>query len=613
MHLLANANFLAGRFTWIDWGIVFASLVLTTWLGHKLAGHQRNFRDYFLGGRKLPWYAVSGSIVATQLSAITFLALPAIVYKPGGDIRYIQLAVFGQLIARFVVGFVLLPQYYKREIYSPYDYMAQRLGANVRLMTTALFSLTAVLTRSARIYLTAVVVELLLQVPLGSFEHATGIRPITSAIWIIGGISILWSAMGGINTVVWTDVILFVIYLIGAIVSLGAVGWYLHGGFHEIFSAGYAAGKFRFFDFDPSPTKMYTIYTAVIAASFDGIGGLGTDQTVAQRLFCCKNAVQARWALISSWSGICVPFICLFLGAGLFVYFQQHPLGADAAHTVAQRPDSIFPIFILTVLPTGVAGFIIAAVFAAALASMESVQAALSQTTMSAFYLPARRRYLAWQAQGGVELDALGEERRNVWISRLLVVLWGCVLCAMAQFAEHAAALYPSIIDLAGAMAGYAGGALLAGFLLAFLPLGIDGRGYLFSAPLGVLCVFAVAWHDLWAQWTCAAAGALLLAIWLRHLLRSRWMDVPRTLFLAAGAVLALLLCRYGYFTSVAKPGTKLSLAWPWYGMVGMTVSLIWGYVLANKLQPKGPIDESQDSSADDRVVLDREPVGVGG
>ena len=125
----------------LDWIVVALVLVLTTWVGHRAAGRQTSARDFFLGGRKLPWYAVAASLVATEISAVTFVGLPAAVAAPGGDLTYLQVVLFGALIARMIVAFVLLPVYFEREIYSPYDYVGQRLGSTGRTVTSVVFSI----------------------------------------------------------------------------------------------------------------------------------------------------------------------------------------------------------------------------------------------------------------------------------------------------------------------------------------------------------------------------------------------------------------------------------------------------------------------------------------
>ncbi|MCH7812404.1 MAG: hypothetical protein IID40_00130 [Planctomycetes bacterium] len=595
----------AGGFGWIDWGIVLAYFAVTTVIGGALAGKQATIHDFFLGGRRLPWYAVSGSIIATEISALTFISVPFVVFRPGGNFTYLQLGVFGSFFARIIVGYVLVPAYYKREVYSPYDYMGQRLGPAVRATATVLFSFGGMLAQSARVYLTAVVLRVILHRELGVLADATGISELAWAVAAIGLVAIVWTLMGGIATVIWTDVILFLVFLIGAVTALIVIATHLGGGFAEMWQVGRSAGKFQFFDFDTDPAKAYTIWTAVIASTWGGLGAYGTDQLLAQRMFCCKNESQARLAIITSAAGQVVTFTVMLVGVGLFAYYQQHPLEGKTLALFQEKGDSIFPIFIMQVIPTGLKGLIIAGVFAAAVSSLDSIMAALSQTTLSAFYLPYRAWSLRRRGSTGPPIDEAIEAKRHVLVSRLFVVGWGAVLCVLAILAEAASKFYPSILDLGLAMAGYASGGLFAGFALAFLPLKIDGRGYLFSAPLSVLTVFAVVWHQDWAHGICwVAAGALILA-WLIAEFGpwgSRGNGDPRrgpgyvssaakTLVLLAGVGIMVWLSYFGYWTVPGHDGQAIvkTISWPWYAPVGSTVAFVWGYLLAGRRDEPAP------------------------
>ena len=130
-----DALLAVSQFTLLDWGVIAAYFAITTFIGWAMAGKQSTFREFFLAGRRIPWYAVAGSIISTEISAVTFVSVPAIMFSPDGDFRYLQLGLIGALLARIIVAFVFVPAYYKREIYSPYDYMGERLGPSVRGMT----------------------------------------------------------------------------------------------------------------------------------------------------------------------------------------------------------------------------------------------------------------------------------------------------------------------------------------------------------------------------------------------------------------------------------------------------------------------------------------------
>jgi len=578
----------AAGLTALDWGVVAAYLALTTILGARLAGKQSTIRDFFLGGRKLPWYAVSGSIVATELSAVTFVAVPFVVFKPGGDITYLQLGIFGALFARLIVAFVLVPAYYEREIYSPYEYMGQRLGLGVRRMTSALFSVGGILAQSPRVYLTAIVLELILgESVLGPLEQATGIPSLAWAVASIGIVAVGWTLMGGIATVIWTDVILFCVFVIGAIVALLTIADRLDGGFGEMLRAGYDAGKLRFIDASADPVKAYTIWTAVIANTWFSTGIYGTDQMMAQRMFCCPNEREAKLAVVSSYVGQFITVLVGLVGVGLFAFYQAHPLSGAALDLYEEKGDRIFPLFILAEIPSGLSGLIVAGIFAAAISSLDSILAALSQTTLSTLYLPWRQKRLA---AAGTRVDPEREQRREVRVGRLLVVVFGIVLCVMAVLMEAAHAHYESLLDLALAMATYTSGALLAGFLLAFLRLNIDGSGFLWSAPLSILVVFACVWRQSWAQVTVASGVALLLAAWCAHHLlapgRQRGVRsiVSRSLILLAGCALPILAQHFLVFD---RGGEDVSLAWPWYAPIGCTVAFVFGWILSHRATRK--------------------------
>ncbi len=634
---------LSSQFSWIDWTVVIGYLALTSYLGTRLAGRQASMRDFFLGGRKLPWYAVSGSIVATEISALTFVSVPWVVFNTGieGNLKYLQLGLIGSFLARVIVGYVLVPAYYKREIYSPYDYMGNQLGGGTRSMTTILFSLGGILGQSARVYLTAEVVNVVLRDQLGWLTANVGLNDLAWSLIFIGVVSVTWTLIGGITTVIWTDVILFLVFLLGAFVALATVATSLNGGVTEMIRIGWDAkesgpwGKFTFFDFSLSPLRQYTIWTAAIASTWGGLGAYGTDQLLAQRMFCCANQKSARWAIIASTIGQLVTLSVMLVGIGLYAYYKQ-PLPADAPAEILTQPahpdfpslhgeayelfrqsgDRIFPIFILERIPPGVKGLIIAAIFAAAISSLMGILTALSQVVMSAFYNPLRERYLRSKGLAvslSVNIEGLSEQheptaedRRSVLVGRLLVLFWGVVLCFMAYLAADVREHYKSILDLGLAMVGYTGGALLAGFALSFLPLNIDSRGYMYSGPLSVFAVFAAVWHQPWTAYVCWTGAVIIFLVWIWHLIseaasaceveddRERWRrvttlvvrDWPQTLILVAGLALMLWLNAYGYWPGpLAEDGqpTFRTIAWPWYSPLGSSIAFIWGYLLARR------------------------------
>ncbi|MCZ6598875.1 MAG: hypothetical protein O7B99_14650 [Planctomycetota bacterium] len=539
---------MTGGFGVLDWAVVLGFLVVTTVVGGRMAGKQATLRDFFLGGRKLPWYAVAGSIIATEISAVTFISFPFVVFRPGGDLTYLQLGIFGLLLARLIVGYVLVPAYYEREIYSPYDFMGNRLGPRVRATATSLFALGGVLAQAARVYLTAVVLEVLLHDELDWLAAHTGIPPLVGAVASIGVFAVLWTLIGGIATVVWTDVILFLVFLVGIAIAFFSATSALDGGAAEVFQRSWEAGKFRFLDFDTDPTTAYTIWAAIIANTVWGVGAFGTDQLLAQRILCCRDARDARKAVIASYAAMLVTVLVGFVGMALFAYYEVHPLEGAALALYEAKGDRIFPIFIFQVIPSPLKGLVVAGVFAAAISSLDSILAALSQSVLQVLKLP-----------------------QTVRASRVLVVVFGVLLCVMAVLMERVHEAYPSILDLALAMAGYTVGALFAGFALAFWGRGIDGSGYVWSAPLGVMTVFAVAWHEPWSRVVCLVFAAGILVAWIAA--RRRGALDWRMLVILAGVGLVLLLNRR----------LEEAIAFPWFAPIGFVVAFGGGWLLSGR------------------------------
>ncbi|MCE2559222.1 MAG: hypothetical protein J4F98_11605 [Acidobacteria bacterium] len=549
---------LRGSFGPLDWLILAALLVGLTLLSRSLSRRQKTERDYFGGSRNLPWYAVAASLVATEISAVTYISLPAIVHRPGGNLTYLQIGLFGYVGARLLVARYLVPAYYRYDVMSPYDLIERRLGgsgAAVRKTATGLFWLGGVLAQSARVYLSAVVLGVLLHRELAWLESATGLPPHVAAVAAVIGIAILWTWLGGIAAVVWTDAALFLLFLVGVAVSLGVVVWEIEAGISTTLAAAWTEGKFTLFDLSASLSTPYTLWAALIGATVGGFAAFGTDQLMAQRIFCCRNARDAQRAVVASSVSVLVSFAFAVVGIGLWAYYEQAPLQGVGAAMVAEQPDRVFAVFAVEAVSVGLKGLVVAGALAAAVSSLDSILAALAQTTSS---------LLSTRIRGG---DGLR-------LPRLLVLGWGLVLGVTSLLMDEVAARYDALLDLALAMAGYTGGALMAAVLLALAPCGRDGRGFLWSGPLSVLAVFAVAWHQPVAGWVCLLGGAVLFGTWLRSDGRAR---LGAGLLLFGGVALVLALWRWAQ-----GPAGEL-LAWPWYVPLGAAVAWLWGLGLSGR------------------------------
>lgn len=556
---------LAGGFNWIDWAVVLGLFALTHWIGKVSAGKPATIREFFLGGRTLPWYAVSASIIATEISAVTLISLPATVFNPGGNITYLQLGLIGLFLARWIVALWLIPKYFEEEIYSPYDYMANALGLRARTITTVLFSIGGVLGQAARVYLTGIVLQVVLYDEFAAFERATGVPGLWTAIAAIGIIAILWTWAGGMATVIWTDAVLFLIFLAAIVVSALYAVSSVDGGVATVVELGREAHKFRFLDLEPTFAKANTIWAALIANTLVGVGVFGTDQLMAQRVFCCRNKRDAQKAMLASYASMAVAVSVALLGIALHAYYTQHPLSGTAATLYAERSDRIFPIFIVEVLPAGVRGLIIAGAFAAAISSLDSILAALSQTVMTAFVL-----------RGKVP-ETPEAEKRALRASKLLVLGFGVLLCVIAALCEvvQRDERFKDVLNLALSMPGYTQGAVLATFALAyFAGRRIDASGLGYASALSVLAVLGIAWHQPWTFVALRAGVALLALAWILNRLVRRpealATTLARTLALALGCALVLWIPTQGW-----------KVEWPWFAPSGLVIATFYGYVLA--------------------------------
>ncbi|MEL6907435.1 MAG: hypothetical protein AAFP22_18655, partial [Planctomycetota bacterium] len=366
---------LAGGFGALDWSVVAGVLLAITWLGHRLTGQQKDLRDFYLAGRSLPWPAVSASIVATEISAVTFFVVPSLVRRDGGNLHYLQIGLFSALIARVFVALVLVPAYYDREVYSPYDFMGDRLGGSVRRMTTGLFMLGGTLAQAARVYVTAVVIEVLSREQLEVVAGVTGLSTLAVAVLGITLVALAWTWIGGVATVVWTDTFLFLLFVGGLAAMLAFLESNVPGGLVDAFAQADEAGRLSLVVPSWSMLDAYSAFSVVVGASIGLIAPYGTDQLIAQRLLSCRSRRDAQLAMLFSNVSVVVVLLAYAVGVGLIGYYGAYDSYNDglqemsdaAAALVADKPERILPVFVREELPSGVRGLVLAAAFAAAI------------------------------------------------------------------------------------------------------------------------------------------------------------------------------------------------------------------------------------------------------
>jgi Na+/proline symporter len=306
------------------------------------------------------------------------------------------------------------------------------------------------------------------------------------SIVVIAVFGVVWTWMGGMTTVIWTDVIQFGLFLFAGVLSLGWIVWALPGGWTELVSVAGEAGKFELWRWLPGVgderdflvwvrDTEFTMWTALLAVPYLNLAACGTDQLNAQRMFCCRNAADASKAIIFSSLGQVATLMMLMVGAALFAYYAAFEPGAEVAATFAKEPDLVFPLWITTALPAGLTGLLLAGAFAAAISSLDSALAALSQTSISLWF------------HGRAEHE-MPAPKKLVLISRLTVLGWALFLAAMTvvlyQLKERANI---QLLSLAFGMVSYTYGTLLAIFMLALWRIRVRMVGLWLGLVLSIL------------------------------------------------------------------------------------------------------------------------------
>ena len=458
-------------------GLDFAVLVLymagvTLW-GAWLGRANRGGTDYFLGSRNLPWWAVMLSVVATETSTLTFLSIPGVAYL--GTLAFLQLAL-GYLVGRAVVGWILLPAYYRGELSTAYALLETRFGGAARRSASGVFMVTRLLADSVRLFATAI--------PLAIITGWS--YPVS--ILVIGAATLVYTYFGGIKAVVWVDALQMTLYVAGGLIALLLLHGAVDGGWSAILDSAGSAGKLQVLDFSTSPAVAYTFWAGLIGGGFLSMASHGTDQLIVQRLLTCRDVVQARRALIGSGFAVILQFaLFLLVGLGLWVFFE----GREFA-----RSDEIFSRFIIEEMPAGLRGLLIAGVFAAAMSSLSSSINSLASASAYDFWGPLWRRRRAGgegvEAGGDPVAAIVAEADRDIMIAgKVFTLVWAGLLILGAivfiPLSEGTAA-----VEVALAAASMAYGGLLGAFALGVFTRRVSQTGAIVGMIVGVGTVVTI-------------------------------------------------------------------------------------------------------------------------
>lgn len=426
----------------IIFGYLVGIVLFGSWFGRK----QQTTTDYFLGDRSVPWWAVAFSIVATETSTITFISVPGIAFARGGNFQFLQL-VFGYLLGRIVIALLFIPSYFRGELLTVYQLLDRRFGAKIKMIAASLFVVMRNIADGIRLLLTAIV----LAAVYTSFQPTANAETIVIASIVLLGVAmIIFTYFGGMEAVIWVEVVQLGIYIAGALAAAIILTNSIEGGFSTALANARQFNKLSLFDFSFDLTKTFTFWAGLIGGCFLTMSTHGTDQYLVQRYLCTDKPRKAAMALLTSGAIVLAQFIgFLFIGVLLFSYY--HPF-ADAGYATAASAsfpfaggDRVFPDFITRHMPTGLSGLVVAAIFAAAMSSSLN---SIAATAVNDLYKQFR---------------AAKPDEHYLKVSHVLTLVWGVVQIGVALLVRHQ---NRSALDQALSIASLINGPVLGVFLV---------------------------------------------------------------------------------------------------------------------------------------------------
>lgn len=465
--------------SWVDLLVIGVYLVGVTIFGAHFRKSQHNIRDYFLGGHRLPWWAIALSIVSAETSILTIISTPGLAYT--GNFGFLQL-VMGYIVARVLISFILIPRYFAGQLYTAYQLIEQRFGQRMKVFTATLFLITRAFAEGVRVFAISIVIEAVLH---------TGV--FTSVV-LITALTLFYTYHGGFTAVIWTDVIQLVIYITGTVVALLMALTMIPDGWLEVTRLAAVEGdKLAVFNLNFNFHQPYLFWSGLIGGTFLSMASHGTDQLIVQRLLAAKTKLQSQAALVASGLIVFCQFsLFLLVGAVLFAFYRHYP-PAEAF----SRPDQVFPQFVVTQLPTGLAGLVIAAILAAAMANLSASFNSLASSSVVDFYRPFFRP----------EAD----DKHYLRVSRAMTLVWGVMLVVIALFAQY---VQRSVIELALTIASVPYGSMLGIFLLGVLTRRATGTGAVIGGISGVAVLVAVmAFTPIAWTWYAAIGTTVTFAV----------------------------------------------------------------------------------------------------
>jgi SSS family transporter len=490
---------LSSRFSWLDYVIFISYLAAMVGVGVFFVKEQRTVKDYFLAGRSMSYFTIAISVLAALFSGISYLGSPGEVYKYG-----LGFILFGLsfLIATPVTNIVFMPHFYQSRFYTAYQFLEERFSLQVRLLCSALFIVRVLFWLALVTY-----------APALALEQVTGM-PLWFTIICTGVLTTIYTTLGGMKAVIWTDFMQFFVLLGGQMLIFIVAIAHTPGGLSGVLDIGRQAGKLDL-SFSLDPKVRITLWGLLFGGAVSSLVQMATDQVSVQRYMTATSIKEARRAL---WFKLCllIPVFVAFYGSGLVIYAFYHVKGAvdPLAAGLISKPDQILPYFVVNELPRGLPGLLIAAVFGATMSATSSGINALTTATLVDFH----QRF--WRKSSNAEQVKLG-------LARWLTLIYGGLVIALAFFVGSLGPL----LEASTTIIGMVGGPLLGIFLLAILVKSANAPGTVIGWFAGVIALVPVCFFKTSFPWAKTSflwygvigCGATVLVGWLASLVVS-WL-----------------------------------------------------------------------------------------
>jgi SSS family transporter len=472
-----------------DLAVIVCYLLFITWFGARFKERSASVKNYFLGGRGAPWWAIGFSIVSAETSTLTVIGTPRISFE--GNFTFLQL-ILGYLLGRIVISVLLLPHYFRGEMFTAYELMGRRFGPHIRKFTAGIFLILRSLAEGVRVFAVSLVVSVVLGSSLSRFLSPSSVEVISIAVIVC--LTLFYTFEGGMTAVIWTDVVQMFLYVGGAFASFVLILRLIPGGWAHALAVGETAHKFQFFDFRvPWSAQFfqikYSFWAGLLGGCFLTTASHGTEQLLVQRLLAARNERESRLALLSSWFVVFFQFLLfLTIGVLLFVYFH------DASQPPPKLLDRAYPEFVWNHLPVGFAGLVMAAILAAAMSNLSAALNALSSTTIIDFFRPLRPQT---------------SEPQLLQLARWATLFWAAVLFSVGLAARH----WGSVLETGLSIASVLYGSLLGVFLLGVLTKKPGERAAIVGMSAGFITTLflqthvAYTWYVLIGSLTTFVAG----------------------------------------------------------------------------------------------------------